>query len=161
MTAARAVDVPAARNRFLQKKAAAACGIATAEYRLARNHRELVRAHVALGFPGVLKLQLEEDVPEGPWPVADFDDVPRALRETKGRPLLWERPPTAERIVEVTVGTEAPPADELGARALVAARAIGERLGATAPYRVRFLVSEGALVFDELAFVHATFTSSR
>jgi formate-dependent phosphoribosylglycinamide formyltransferase (GAR transformylase) len=47
-------------NRFLQKKFVNGCGIPTTDFRLARNHRELVLAHQALGFPGVLKLQFDD-----------------------------------------------------------------------------------------------------
>lgn len=148
-------------NRFLQKKFVIGCGIPTADFRLARNHRELVVAHQALGFPGILKLQFGEPGADGPWVVRDFDDVPRALQETQGRPLLWER--FVEIDAEVTVlaerkqdGTiDAHPQARVGDqglsdRACAGAALLGERLGIVGPYHVRFFQSAGQLLFDEL-----------
>jgi len=149
------------QNRFLQKKFANGCGIPTTDFRLARNHRELVAAHRALGFPGVLKLQFGGPEAEGPWVVRDFDDVPRALQETKGRPLLWERfvdidaefTVFAERKQDGTVDTDPQPRigdRDLGDRARAETAMLGERLGIVGAYHVRFFQSAGQLLFDEL-----------
>ncbi len=149
------------QNRFLQKKFASACGIPTTDFRLARNHRELVVAHQALGFPGVLKLQFGAPDREGPWVVRDFDDVPRALQETKGRPLLWERLVEidaeitifAERTEDGTIDTHPRPRigdRDLCDRACAYTAMLGERLRIVGAYHVRFFQSGGQLLFDEL-----------
>jgi len=149
------------QNRFLQKKFVNGCGIPTTDFRLARNHRELVVAHQALGFPGVLKLQFGGPDDPGPWVVRDFDDVPRALQETKGRPLLWERfvdidaelSIFAERNADGTIETFPPTHvgdQDLFDRARAATVTIGERFGIVGPYRVRFFKTAGQLLFDEL-----------
>lgn len=149
------------RNRFLQKKFANGCGIATTDFRLARNHRELVVAHQALGFPGVLKLQSAGPDGEGPWVVRDFDDVPRALQETQGRPLLWERfvdidfefSIVAERYEDGAIVSSPQPRfgdPDLCARARAATAMLGERLAIVGAYTVRFFTSGGRLLFDEL-----------
>lgn len=148
-------------NRFIQKKFVNGCGIPTADFRLARNHRELVVAHQALGFPGVLKLQFGGPSADGPWVVRDFDDVPRALQETQGRPLLWERfvdidaevTVFAERHEDGTIDTDLRGRigdQELFDRARAEAAMLGERLGIAGPYHVRFFQSAGQLLFDEL-----------
>ena len=148
-------------NRFLLKKFANGCGIPTTDFRLARNHRELVVAHKTLGFPGVLKLQFGGPDAEGPWVVRDFDDVPRALQETKGRPLLWERfvqtdadvTISAERKEDGTVETDPRPGigdRQLSDRARAATAVLGDRLGIVGAYHVRFFQHAGQLLFDEL-----------
>lgn len=148
-------------NRFLQKKFVNGCGIPTADFRLARNHRELVVAHQALGFPGVLKLQFGGSDRDGPWVVRDFDDVPRALQETQGRPLVWERLVEidaefaifADRKEDGTIDSYARPCIDdrsLCDRARAATAMLGERLGIVGSYHVRFFQSAGQLLFDEL-----------
>ncbi len=148
-------------NRFLQKKFVNGCGIPTTDFRLARNHRELVLAHQALGFPGVLKLQFDGPDAEGPWVVRDFDDVPRALQETKGRPLLWERfveidaefTIFAERKADGTIDTY----PRLGTvdrdlcdRARAGTAMLGERFEIVGAYHVHFFQTAAELLFDEL-----------
>ena len=151
-------DFPAletlARNRFLQKKFLETCGIPTAEFRLARNHRELVVAHKALGFPGVLKLQFAGAPGEGPWVVRDFEDVPRALVQTRGRALLWERfvaidrefALVAERAADGPVRIE----PEIDERARDYAATIGDRLGIVGTYGVTFFASGDRLLVNEV-----------
>ena len=79
------------QNRFLQKKFVNGCGIPTTDFRLARNHRELVVAHKALGFPGVLKLQFSGPDGDGPWVVHDLRRPARALMSRAGvRPDVGE-----------------------------------------------------------------------
>ena len=143
-----------AANRFLQKKFLNQCGIETVDFRLARNHRELVVAHKALGFPGTLKLQFVDEERSGPWVVRDFDDVPLALRETRGRPLLWERSVAIERAFSLEVERDAAGAVRLspqieGEPRAVAVR-IGECLGVVGVYFVTFVVAGGRLLVDEI-----------
>lgn len=144
-----------ARNRFLQKKFLAGCGIPTAEFRLARNHRELVVAHQALGFPGVLKLQFVDNDDVGPWIVRDFEDVPPVLRETKGRPLLWERFVPVDRVL-LLIATRAADGSlrvtpETIGPAFDYVEAIGKRLGIVGTYRVTLLQSGDRLLVDQIA----------
>jgi 5-(carboxyamino)imidazole ribonucleotide synthase len=143
-----------ARNRFLQKKFLEGCGMPTAPFRLARNHRELVVAHQALGFPGVLKLQFIEDDEPGPWIVRDFGDVPPVLRITAGRPLMWERAVAVDSAFCV-VATR----DAAGSTAIECAlpepvrniaTTIGERLGIVGLYAVAFFQNADGLLVDDI-----------
>jgi phosphoribosylaminoimidazole carboxylase (NCAIR synthetase) len=139
------------RNRFLEKKRLGAGGLPTTDFRLARNHRELVGAHRALGFPGVLKLQFP-DGDAGPWVVRDFDDVPRVLRETKGRPLVWERYVEVDRVISAAANrssdgtvTVSPSGADSEVRALTAQ--LGERLGIIGGFIVTFFhTTDGRLL---------------
>jgi phosphoribosylaminoimidazole carboxylase (NCAIR synthetase) len=151
------------QNRFLQKKFVSNCGVPTADFRLARNHRELVVAHQAIGFPGVLKLQSADGAAAGPWIVRDFDDVPRVLRQTNGQPLLWERLVVADGVVTIAA-TRAPDSTvetepvtgmtvEVERRARDHAASIAERLELPGTYIIKFFRLGDRLLFDELSLV--------
>lgn len=153
------VSLPAledfARNRFLQKKFLASCGIPIAEFRLARNHRELVVAHQTLGFPGVLKLQFSgDDDRAGPWVVRDFDDVPPVLRQTKSRPLLWERFTPVDQVLRPVAMREATGSLRITPEVVEPAfgyiATIGERLRIVGTYRVALLLTANRLLVDEI-----------
>ena len=149
-------------NRFLLKKFINRCGIATAEFRLARNHRELVVAHQALGFPGVLKMQYAAPDEPGPWIVRDFADVPPILKVTAGRPIIWEHFVACDRAlsiaatrsgdgtVVVEAGTADTDQDRVFARARDDAKTIGERLGIVGAYRVNFFQLADRLMVDDI-----------
>jgi 5-(carboxyamino)imidazole ribonucleotide synthase len=151
-----------ASNRFLIKKAINACGLATADFRLARNHRELVVAHKALGFPGVLKLQFSAPGEPGPWIVRDFDDVPPVLKVTAGRPLVWERLVAYDRelavhatrssggIFAVDAGSADAADDPVLAQARDEAKTIGDRLAIVGPYCASFFQGPDGLIVDEV-----------
>lgn len=141
-------------NRFLQKKFIEGCGIPTPPFRLARNHRELVAAHRALGFPGILQLQFADDRGRGPWLVRDFDDVPPVLRETDGRPLIWERALAFDRAYALEVDREADGSlhlqPEVSGRAREFAAAIGERLGVVGTFILTVIESGDQLFIDAI-----------
>jgi len=145
-----------AKNRFLQKKFLESEGIPTPAFRLARNHRELVVAHKALGFPGVLELQFVDADGAGPWLVRDFDDVPRVLRETKGRPLIWERALPFDRTYSLEVERDADGTlhfmPEVAGAARGYAATIGERLGIVGTYYVTVIESGEQAFVDEIAW---------
>jgi phosphoribosylaminoimidazole carboxylase (NCAIR synthetase) len=156
------VDEPAIlHNRFLQKKLFERAGVPTPHYRLARNHRELVVSHKALGFPGVIKLQYDDGTGDGPWVVRDFDDPPRVLQATKGRPLLWERYVDVDAAFVLQVARTADghvdaigDVAEPGARA--AAVALATRVANALPpdvdrFAMRFFVCGGIVAADTLA----------
>ena len=80
------------RNRFLQKKFANGCGIATTDFRLARNHANWwlrIRLSVFPGPQAALQSPALMGKDRGSFAISTTS--PRALQETQGRPLLWER----------------------------------------------------------------------
>lgn len=141
-------------NRFLQKKFFESVGIPTPPFRLARNHRELVAAHKALGFPGVIQLQFIDEKRGGPWLVRDFDEVPPVLRETQGRPLIWERALPIDRVYALEVERDAAGVlhlqPDVSGRARDYAAAIGERLEIVGTYFITVIESGGELFVDEI-----------
>lgn len=154
MTASSSALEELARNRFLQKKYLVRCSIPTPEFRLARNHRELVVAHQALGFPGILKLEFADGDQIGPWVVRDFPDVPPVLRETRGLPLLWERLIEAARVFRLHATRDADGSvritPEAPAPALGYAATIGESLGIVGAYSLVLLQIGDRLLVDEI-----------
>jgi phosphoribosylaminoimidazole carboxylase (NCAIR synthetase) len=141
-------------NRFLQKKLIESCGIPTPPFRLARNHRELVAAHRALGFPGVLQVQFDGDEPIGPWLVRDYDDVPPVLRQTNGRPLIWERALPVDRIYSLEVDREVDGTlhlqPEVPGPMRGYAAALGARLGIVGTFSLTVIESGGELFVDAI-----------
>jgi 5-(carboxyamino)imidazole ribonucleotide synthase len=79
------------QERLLEKTFVRSCGIPTADFAAVVAPEDWPAAERAIGFPGVLKTTMGGYDGKGQWVVRSSDDAATALREARGRALIYER----------------------------------------------------------------------